>query len=59
MHASFSRTEVAVQAGESINLVKAGVQTERSSVSDLEVQVSQLAVDEPDNDLRAMSILLF
>ena len=53
VQASFSRTEVTVQAGRSTNLVNAGVQTEHSSVSDLGVQTSQLAVDEPDSDIRA------
>ena len=57
MQASFSRTEVAVQTGKSTNLVNAGVQTEHSSVRYLGVQVSQLAVDEPDNELCAMSIV--
>ena len=45
-----------MKAGKSTNLVNAGVQTEHSSVSDLGVQVSQLAVDELDSDLRALSI---
>ena len=35
VQASFSRTEVAVQADKSTNLVNAGVQTEHSSVRDL------------------------